>query len=157
GSATVAVTEVSGAWTGSATEARRATAPAGGHGSPPGVRGRPRRRAGPSSVATDAAVRAVATTAVAASPLRFVSVASRPRGATGEESSAAAAAGAVADDTTAAAPAGGQGSPPGVRGRPRRSACEAAGAEAGAVPELVEGPAGAGAGGAASDTAATAS
>ena len=108
-----------------------ASVPAGGQGSPPGVRGRPRR--------TDDAV-AAALAAWRVSSRRCAPRSTTGEGAalstTGEATAAATAGGALScsssddgdadrDETPSApigtTPAGGQGSPPGMRGRPRRT------------------------------------
>src|SRR5690606_19076658 len=100
-----------------------AVIPAGGHGSPPGVRGRPRRRDSPPDAASPIPEPVEGLGASTAG-----SVASLSRSTTRTESAAevgaAVAVGEAAAGATGAAEvasAGGQGSPPGVRGRPRRN------------------------------------
>src|SRR5690606_33811871 len=89
-----------------------AVIPGGGHGSPPGVRGRPRRRDSPPDAASPTPEPVEGLGASTAS-----SVASLSRSTTCTESAAAAGeAAAGATGAAEVASAGGQGSPPGVRG-----------------------------------------
>src|SRR5690606_20334747 len=114
--------------------------PAGGHGSPPGTRGRPRR------IATDAAASRSPTSGDAAETPTGASAAgadpasrSLSDGATGagvetptgasvrvvsSRSARSTTGGVTGAAVIGASPAGGQGSPPGTRGRPRRSVRE---------------------------------
>lgn len=115
---------------GAITAEAAAVVPAGGHGSPPGVRGRPRRRASPDP---DAVAAAPAAPASIPEPVEGLD-AGAAAGSVASTGSATAEE-AVGAAPTGAASAGGHGSPPGVRGRPRRrvdastgSAVEAAGA-----------------------------
>lgn len=113
----------SGAGCTAGAAATAGASPAGGHGSPLGTRGSPRRSevvpmvsvAGAGAAGGAAAGNVAAGTASAAASAAGVVVAP----------SAGAADGAVTD--TEISPAGGQGSPPGTRGRPRRSCRASAG------------------------------
>lgn len=98
--------------------------PSGGHGSPPGTRGSPRRSemvaVDPLAVAVVAGIRtaaAVVGTAAAA----VVGADGAERTASGVGMPAEAGDAGTPSTEIETLPAGGQGSPPGTRGRPRRS------------------------------------
>lgn len=120
--------------TGTGADAAAAVRPAtGGHGSPPGSRGRPRRTATPSAEGAPGTPPSGIEPPAAVDPGRIPGVSARaeesenegasPTGASPTDASPtdASPTGASAAASAATSPAGGQGSPPGTRGSPRRS------------------------------------
>ena len=104
-----------------------ATGVTGGHGSPPATRGRPRRRRARRGPRRSQPSR-LRTAGTAAGVGTGTGAGRRCRGLCDRQAEAADRGlrrrGAATDAADTVAPAGGQGSPPGTRGRPRRSVRE---------------------------------